>query len=402
MNLTTKSNPVASGGPGIDNLSSQIVFHLYVHNMKKITFIVLTLLLISCNEAKVNNSNVYELDMNSSKDISFDELVTGVECFQLTESGINSNSYWKIIECDPFFYLYSFDGISVYKKSGEHVRTIKNHQQGFAFIPNDMFVNEKKKQLWSIASLEYINMYSLDGQFIERQKLPFKAAKIAQAGADHYLFLGGDFDKTTSFFLRIVSDVDFSTDAEFVPKYNTDNNIPAAAFTYNTDQVFIYLPFNDTIYVCDNKHLNVTPKWRLNFSGDFLTHHDIPEGGYSDKRFAEIIKENRKYRGIQGVHNVNKLLLMQLQGRDNSFRAIDITTNNICRFHTLIDNITTYPKGSTPEGLLVVMNVQDFVRHYSHPANSTKYESIREFLNKINEHMNGLIVLKIKLREDLP
>ena len=367
--------------------------------MKKNTILILALLFISCNNAKDYHNNVLELDMIDSKEISFDEWVASVECFRLIESG--TNSFFKIIEYDDFFYLYSFGGVSVYKKSGEYMRTITSQTRGSFSGLNDMLANDKEKQLWILEQFENINIYTLDGQFIAQQQLPFKAVKIASAGTDHFLFFEGVVDKTSSSFLRIVSDVDFSTKAEFVPRYNINNTIPVSAFTYNSDEIFIYLPYNDTIYVCDNTNLNVTPKWHLNFSGSFLTHHGIPEGGYSDKKYAEIMQENKKYMCLRGVHCVNKFIVMQLVGKENSFRAIDITNNHTYRFSTLIDNIKTAPQGNTVAALLIVMTIQDFIRHYSNPNNNTKYKSIKDLLNKVNEHDNGLIVLKIKLKEDL-
>jgi len=368
-------------------------------NMRINTFITLIFFLISCNNAKDYNYNVEELDMIGSKEIAFDEWVTSVECFQLIESG--TKSYWKIIEYDDFFYLYSFFDVSVFKKSGEHIRTITNHIRGVLFMPNDMFVNEEEQQLWILEQTDNINKYSLDGQFIEQRKLPFNAVKVAPIGTEHFLFFEGVIDKTTPAFLRIVSGVDFLTNAEFVPKHPINNTIPISTFTYNNDEIFIYLPYNDTIYVCDKSNLNVTPKWHLNFSGDFLTYHDIPEGGYSEQKFAEIMNDNKKYRGLQGVYCINNYIFMRLEGKENSFRAIDITNSKTYRFNTLIDNIKTAPQGNSNNGLLVVMNIQDFIRHYSNPGNSTKYESINELLSNVKEYDIGLIVLKIKMKEDL-
>ena len=147
--------------------------------------------------------------------------------------------------------------------------------------------------------------------------------------------------------------------------------------------------------------MNITPKWHLDFLGKFLTHNDIPESGYSDQRYAEIMKENTKYMALRCVHYVNQFIFMQLDGIDNSFRAIDITNNNTYHFNTLIDNIKIAPQGSTTDGLLVVIKIQEFIRHYSNPYNNTKYESIKELLNNINKYDKGFIVLKIKLREDV-
>ena len=355
----------------------------------------LAMLLCACNNVKDDKNNAPDLDMVNSKEISFDDWVTDVACFRLNESG--TNFYFKIIDYDAFFYLYSFEGVSVFKKSGEHVRTITSRP-----FPNDIFVNEKEKQLWVLEPLEFIKKYSLDGQFIEQIQLPFKAAKIAPAGTNRFLFFEGVYDKSSPSFLRLVSDVDFSTQAAFVPKYHINNTIPVSTFAYNSYETFIYLPYNDTIYVFDNTNLDVTPKWRLHFSGNFLTHHDIPEGGFSDKRYAEIMKENTKYRGLCGVHCINQFLFLRLEGKDNSFRAIDITTDNAYRFNALVDNLTISPQGSTTDGLLVVMTTQEFIRHYSNPANHTKYESVKDILAKVNERDSGLIVLKIILKKALP
>ena len=371
--------------------------------MKPNIFISFTLLLLSCNEAKeINSSNVFDLDMNSSKEISFDEWVIDVECFQLNGSG--TNIYWGIIEYNSFFYLV-FENercVSVYKKTGEHVRTIKNIRQGNASMPNDIFINEKENQLCVLESFGQISIYNLDGDFIEQKTLPFKAAKVTQAGQDHYLFFDAGFEKTTSFFLRISNENDFSTKSEFVPKYNTYNLMPIFTFTDNNEEIFIRLLKNDTIYVCDKTSLKITPRWHLNFSGDFLTHRDEPEGGFSDKMYAEILKENKKYTDIRGFHCINNFVFMRLLGRDYSFRAIDISNNYTYRFNTLIDNIKIPPQGSAKDGFLVVMTSQEFISHYSNPDNSTKYESIKDMLNQINKNNNGLIVIKIKLREDLP
>ena len=174
-------------------------------NMKKNTIITFIILLISCNNAKDYDNNVPKLDMIGSKEICFDSLVFDIECFMLIESGIDS--YWQIIESDDFFYLRSFSDISVHKKSGEHVRTITSHIRSSQFIPHDMLVNEKVKQLWVLEQFENINKYNLDGRFIEQQKLPFRAFKIAPAGTDHFLFFEGVSDKMSPTFLRIVSSI---------------------------------------------------------------------------------------------------------------------------------------------------------------------------------------------------
>ena len=363
--------------------------------MKKKSSFVLILLLFSCNNIKEKANNVPNFDMIGAKNISFDELVIGVECFNLIAP--ETDFCFKIIEYDAFFYLYSFGGVSVFRKSGEYVRTITSRS-----IPNDILVNEREKQLWILDNLDVIKKYSLDGQYIEQQKLSFKAAKIAPAGINHFLFFEGALDKSSPSFLRIVSGDDFSTIKRFVPKYNINNTIPISTFAYNSDRTHIYLPYNDTIYDFDNTNLNIIPRWHLDFSGDFLTHNDIPEGGFSDRQYADLMKENTKYMGIQGVHNVNKFIFMQLNGKDNSFRVIDITNNIIYRYNTLIDNIKVSPQGSTTDGLLVVMTTKDFILHYSNPKNGTQYESIKELINKVSELDKGLIVLKIKIKEDLP
>ena len=363
--------------------------------IKKLTVIILALLFCACNNAQDHAKDVLELDMIDSNEISFDEWVSDVECFRLIESG--TNFLLKIVEYDTFFYLLSFDGVFIFKKSGEHVRTITGNP-----FPNDIFVNEKEKQLWILDQNEIIKKYSPDGRFIEQQKLPFKAGKIAPAGASHFLFFEGNFDTSSPSFLRVFSNIDFSTDTGFVPKYNINFSVPITTFAYNSKETFIYLPYNDTIYVFDNTNLTVIPKWHLHFAGSFLTHHDIPKGEINQKREVEITDAKNKYNELRGVHIVNNILFMRLIGKGHPFRAVDITTNKVYRFNSLVNNINETPQGSTTDGLLLAMKTQHFIRHYSKPGNTANHESIKELLNQVKETDDGLIVLKIKLKEDMP
>ena len=133
-----------------------------------------------------------------------------------------------------------------------------------------------------------------------------------------------------------------------------------------------------------------------------LTHHDIPKGEINQKREVEITDAKNKYNELRGVHIVNNILFMRLIGKGHSFRAVDITTNKVYRLNSLVNNINETPQGSTTDGLLLAMKTQHFIRHYSKPGNTANHESIKELLNQVKETDDGLIVLKIKLKEDMP
>jgi hypothetical protein len=370
--------------------------------MKNVYLLIFVIFVsISCKEKVKSETLLPSFDMQAADNIDFDDRVEDVECVLLEN---NPSGYmhacWKIIEYDEWYYLYSLDDfcVSIFKRSGEFVRTINNRRQGKLVMPCDIFINRANRQLWIVESQEEIGKYSLDGEFIEQQKLPFQAVKIAQAGKGQYLFYDGGFDRQNPCFLRIASGNDFSESAVFIPKYiRNHTHIPMSFFASGNQSTYLFLPYNDTLYVCTHAEKKVVPCCRLDFHGTFLTHRERPEEGYSMEAEAGMLSENRKITGIRGFHCVNGLLFMKLEGRDYSFRALNLISGRAYRFETLTDGIKTAPQGSTDNSLLISMSARQVMEHYAGRQGKTNYPAVKAMLRQL-ETASGRVIFKIKLK----
>jgi hypothetical protein len=370
--------------------------------MKNILAILTVLFSLSCKGAVTADATLPAIDMQGAESIVFDELVEDVECVLLENhpSGYLQGC-WKIIEYDDRYYLYSLDDfrVSIFKRSGEFVQTVSNRIQGKIVMPCDIFIHKENRQLWIIESPDVIAKYSPDGQFIERQKLPFQAVKMADAGNGHYLFYDGGFDRQNPCFLRMASGHDFSESSTFVRKYiRNHTHIPLSLFAADDERIYAFLPYNDTLYVCNRTEKKVSPCRLLDFHGEFLTHREMPEEGYSMEAFDKILRENRKITDIRGFHCVRGWLFMKPEGRDYSFRMIDLKNSRACRFDTLIDGIKTAPQGSTENSLIISLPVQEVVKIYSGRQGRTKYTAVEAVLKQLKPEDNSRTVFKIKLK----
>ena len=94
---------------------------------------------------------------------------------------------------------------------------------------------------------------------------------------------------------------------------------------------------------------------------------------------------------------------MQLYGKDNSFRAVDLNTKAVYKFNSLIDGISirsdaTTIQGSTDSELLVSIPAKDFFNEYKRKNNQTRYESVKKILDNSKDVTNR-IVLAIKIKK---
>jgi hypothetical protein len=334
--------------------------------------------------------------MYSYEDIVFDSLVSGVECFVL-EQNPEIQTCRKIIETDSLLYLLSYDDMcaSVYRKSGEKICNIVNNSKGYRMTPCDIFIHEEEKQLWVIEDREILFKYTLNGEFAEKQKLPFHAVKIARKNKDGYIFFNGGFGAMPCYV--VATDEHFNNSESFI--YRDTRNKTAtmeSAFAVCKDKLWIHVPNNDTLYRYDENRNGISAVCRLDFRGDFLTRRDMPEKGYSDKEYAEMMQKNEKILSIKGFHCVNDMLFMKLNGKDNSFRIIQTDNNMVLRFNTLIDGLKQYPQGSSNGALLLVLGSKTVKSYYSKRKNRSAYDSVNRMLDRLTDS-DGKVVFKINL-----
>lgn len=367
-------------------------------------FIFTLLIVYSCNSNTRGSQKIPSLNMHTASEIDFDDLIDDVKCIALENL---PNAYlidcWKIIKHNDYFYLYSLSSFAVciFDSEGHFVNRIDSKAPGAIEMPSDIFINEKQEQLWIIENRNIIKKYSLNGSFISKEKLNFYAVKLINLDNDNYLFYDGGFDKNASSFIRHTAP-DLKTMNTFTKKINTQfRTMGISIFTNDENKRNIYslLPNIDTVYISKKEHA-FAPLFHLDFGGSFLTLDMYPPKGFSDKEMAEIINKRELIYNITGFHFASGWLFMQLQGKDNSFRAIDIATQSVYRFNSLIDGVYMYLQGSTPTSLFVSMSAKDFINAYKKNNMHTKYQSIQKVLNDSLINRNRILI-EIKIKNNL-
>lgn len=360
-----------------------------------------------CSDSKQAKNRIASLNMNDASEINFDNLVEDVNC-TIIESLPNAYMVdcWKIIKHEDFFYLYSLSdfAVCIFEKDGRFIKRIDGEGKGKIETPCDIYIDNTQEQLWIVESRHFINKYTLQGDFITRVELPFYAVKITQTDNKSFLFYDGGFDRESGFFVRQTS-TNYITKKTFVEKKNQQHrSIPVSLFTndYSNKTAYSLLPHIDTIYI-SNKNKTFIPYFHLNFNNNLLTFEVFPKNGFNDKEKAAIINQKKLIHDIRGFNYASGLLFMQLYGKDNSFRAVDLNTKAVYKFNSLIDGISirsdaTTIQGSTDSELLVSIPAKDFFNEYKRKNNQTRYESVKKILDNSKDVTNR-IVLAIKIKK---
>ncbi len=377
--------------------------------MKTNKFLIILLLFqiyCCCTNSMQEKKGVTSLNMNDASEINFDMLVEDVNCTIIENSpDANMIDCWKIIKYKDLFFLYSLSDfvVCVIDKDGNLIKRIDGKGKGAIETPSDIFIDKSKDQLWIIDSRHFINKYTLKGDFVTREELPFNAVKITQANNNSFIFYDGGFDRGSDFFVRQTS-TNYETKKTFVEKDNKRYmGMPVSLFAndYSHNAVYSLLPHIDTIYI-SNKNNIFTPCFQLNFNKSLLTFDVIPKKGFSDKEMDEIIETKKMVYSLTGFYHASGMLFMQLHGKNDSFRAIDINTESVYKFNTLIDGIdmrhrVTTIQGSTDTSLLVSMSAKEFIEKYMKKNNHTHYKSVEKIL-KAPEKIENRILIEIKIK----
>lgn len=383
----------------------------FVKSIGYICFLFFTLLpLNGCsNSNNQHHAKTTSIDMIEANEIDFDDLVEDVNCVVLEDSpDAFLHDSWKIIRYKQFYYLYSLSdfAVCVFDNKGNLVNRIEGRGSGAIETPCDIYIEETKDQLWIIESRCFVNKYSLSGEFINKEELPFNAVKLTQTYKGNYLFYTGGFDKENNYYI-IQTTPDFNTTVYFVEKtIENYRKIPPSLFTVDNDSRNIYslLPNNDTIYIC-NKDEQFKPFFHLDFKDKLLTFKEFPAKGFKDKEMADIINKNERIYNITGFNFASGLLFMQLQGQDNSYRAVNLETQTPYKFSSLIDNasltsIATNIQGSTSTSLLLSIPANQFLNEYSKYDNNTQYSSIKKLLDN-PESVKNRVIIEIIIKNKL-
>jgi hypothetical protein len=333
----------------------------------------------------------------------FDHLVEELSCIRLEAGRTFTAGFCKsMVACGDYLYLmvYNEDGhaVFVYERSGRLVREIVFHD---IFPLSACLVEPERKELWIVSSLRVLNRYEADGAFLGRDTLPFPCAAMAVAGDGAYLVYDGNINKEWSHSIALSSLT--SVEGYFLPKpgaaqVNTSRSLfaPDAA-----GGCFVQLPYNDTIYYYNPETKTMKPHYHLDFHGDFLTRHQFPPQGFTDREMSEIISKRTYIHATYSFCLASGRLFFKPEGKRNDLCAIHLADHSLLFFDCLFDRypLKTYNPfaGSDAEHLYAVVKESDLVQYFR--TNASTYPAIRQLLPSLKTDGEDTVLLVIKIKE---
>lgn len=379
-------------------------------------FVIFVFLLIGCSDKQGGEGIVVpQIDTDLAQRIDLDDWVDEITCVPLesTPDAMFSDC-WKIIEYKTHFYLYSLSDFSVFvfAKDGQLVRRISGKGKGKIETPTDIYINAEVEQLWILDKYFFLNKYTLNGDFVERVPLSASAVKIATAGNDSYWFFGGEFDKQSPFYIRLVDGGSLKPKNDFIAKNKLSNitpKIPSSLFAVSGKETFALLPLRDTIYRCNGGvKAYVEPFCQLDFHGKLFTEKDYPSQGLSFEEGANLIKEKKFILNINSFYASSGYLFFKLNGAADDFYALSTEKKELYKFDSLFDELlpsastpASAIQGTTEDELLFIFSAEELVAHYSSPNKKSRYEPINRLLRTLAPTDNWVIVcVKLKHTKD--
>ncbi|MDL2245693.1 6-bladed beta-propeller [Parabacteroides sp. OttesenSCG-928-J18] len=368
-------------------------------------FLFFLLLLTSCTQKQQEELALPQIQVNQALETDFNTLIEDIVCIPL-ESAKNAhfNGCWKLEEYKDKYYIYSFHDVSVsiFSNEGVFIKQIKGDH--FEDRPSDIYINEEDDQLWLLKDRKYIAKYTLEGELLSREELPFIAVDMTNAGNGEYLFFDGNMDRNAPGYIRLSNGQDTVEDPFFIMKNTTirqNGYFPFSLFTENEDrsQIYAMVHYRDTIYSFDTKgDRQMKPFLRLDFDGQMITDSFFPPEGFSDKAFADLIE---KYiHSINGFHYAAGKFFFRTLGPDQAFYILDPDSHQLMRSATLFDGLATNPYDSPCAGkgdyLYVVLPAEQLCVHYENRQSA--FPPINELIKSLTPSDNN-VILKIKIRK---
>ena len=379
---------------------------------KAVLLLLIVVCFASCAEKAPIETTVTSLDIIDAQPIDFADIVEEVTCIPLDYSPESFFSdCWKIRCYQEYIYLYSLSDFAVYifNTQGHFVKKID--ASGKLATPSDIYINERRQELWVLDYRNYLNRYTLTGELIEHQELPFAAVTMEHYSHKEFLFYDGYFDRENSSLL-FLSDVATAKNKKGLiakSEKNIPPVIPATLFTRDTetDAIYMLLKLNDTIYISEPKSKTLMrPLYHLETKGTMLTEDSYPADGFTDREYAEFRKSNQHIVSVNSFYFASGKLFFKLEGKYAYYVMIDTRTNQVSKFGRLFDGLHTHTpatsiQGTTGNELLFLFNTSHLLAHYALHNTTSIYPSINQTLDELTQsnQTDGYVIIRAKIKE---
>ncbi len=381
----------------------------------KIQIIILFLLLInSCSNEKIaKNSLIPKVDMLNPQWINFSDLVEDVHCIPLESSGdAFLRSSWNILKYKEFIYVRSLDDFSVFifNTDGKFIKKSRRTGKGKIITPCDVFIDELKDQLCIIDETHFLKYYTLSGDFLFEEKLPFPIVKMIRYKDSTFIGYDGRFNKKSVNTVFYWNKANLKNHKEFLPMTHNkrihNNRIPGTVFAKDAQSGLIFSCFdlNDTIY-CSNPRKNkpFEAYLHMDFNDQFFTESKYPEKGFTDKEGSEFLRQKKYVQDITSFHCASGKLYFRLSGKLGYYCALDIKNNTLMSFNSLFDNLNPYNtvfaiQGNTENSLFFMFKRSELIDHYKKIKMKPSYPDIKKLISS-TEKKNDWVVVIVDLKK---
>lgn len=361
---------------------------------------------MACSDGGQKDENVQYINLDKAEKIDIEDYIEDVSCIVLPDNTLTD--CWRIIEYGDMIYLYSLSNfaVSIHTSSGDFVRTIDSSGKGSVTFPSSIYIDKYKNELWIIDEREYMNTYTLAGDFIERKKLLFTAADVCSIN-NSYLFFDGVFgeNSTHCFHFASFDNGDFNLTGSCMEKKGKERYTisPSTLFAPNnaSDTVFILPNRSSTIYFSDNIN-TFTPLFKLKSDKyKILDEEDYPAEGFSDKEMADILNDETVLSNISSFYYSNGKLFFRTNNADNPYYMLRVGDSELYCFTELMEGLTTSTPATSIQGssggyLYFFFSVKEIKEHYEKKSLSSNYQAINQVLNDSNNKGNVIVKVKIK------
>ncbi len=373
--------------------------------MKKIKYILLIglYLLIGCTNKTGKNDNIsctIAVDENNlSEKILYSDLFDSLKYVSLkTSDEILIKQLTKVQYFNERIYVLDKQMQSVFSfdMAGELVWKIQKQGEGPGEYSQlvDFDIDAQANKLLLFSRLEKIQVYDLEGNFIEEQRTPLFGTSFATFNNWMYIYTGGrsnvldEKNEQNNLLIRNAQqiwkgEIPFSNELGSVMIYELSN-----AFCKYENEIRFFMPFSSNIYSV--KEDSVYIKYHFDFGK-----YNFP-GNYFDNHTTDDLSETQYAFGLNSYWENKKYCYFQITYKQESVEIMYSKKDGKVYCGILYDNLGyCFPQIFQAAGNCIVgaRYPEDLFMEYNYSPDARKNTILEKIISEIDENDNLVVFL---------
>jgi len=369
-------------------------------NYKSILLIAFCLL-ISCNKKTVEkqeNAGIIKVNENiSQKKILYSTLFDSLKYVALkTSDDILIKELTKIKYFNGIIYILDkgTQTLFAFDMNGELIWKIHNMGSGpkeyYQLV--DFDIDEENRELLLFSRYDKIQVYGLDGNFIEEWNIPLIGSSFATCENLIYIYTGGrsnfinnENGKYNLLFLHnkniLKGELPFKKELESAMIYNSPNS-----FCKYDNETRFFMPFSNNIYSIKGDSISI--KYRFDFGK-----YNLPDD-YFNNHTTDDLAESRYAYGLNSYWENWKYCCFNITLNKQYCEILYLKTKKIVYKCNIYDDIAyCFPQffEATDDYILGARYAEDLFTEYNNSKEAKKGTILEKIVFKITEDDNPVI-----------